>query len=172
MNALLSRLLGLALAAVVVLPVAASAADITVSGAWIRATPGGAKVAGGFLEIANAGAAADRLTGGTIDAAGRVEVHEMTMDGDVMRMRELADGLEIPAGGAVSLRPGSFHLMLMDLARPLKEGETVTGTLRFEKAGELPVTFMVEAIGAKGPKGGMGHGEHGGMQHHGDAPAN
>jgi len=133
-----------------------AAGDLTLVRPWTRATPGAARVGGGYLTIRNRGAAPDRLIGGTFEAAGRVEIHEMAVVDGVMRMRTLARGLEIPAGGTVELRPGGYHVMFLDLARPLRQGERLTGTLVFERAGSVPVTFTVEAIGAT-PQGQGGH---------------
>lgn len=126
---------------------------------WSRATPGGAKVAGGFMKITNTGTAPDRLIGGSFDASGIVEIHEMKMDGGVMKMRALEKGLEIKPGQAVELKPGGYHVMFIDLKRPLKEGESVKGDLVFEKAGRVPVEYTIENRGAK--SGGDGHGSHG-----------
>lgn len=122
--------------------------DITVEAPWTRATPAGAKVAGGYLRVTNNGAAADRLVGGTTDIAGRVEVHEMAMNNGVMQMRPLNAGLEIKAGQAIELKPGGLHVMFLDLKRQLKQNETVKATLKFEKAGTVEVTFKVGAVGA------------------------
>ena len=124
------------------------AGDLTLSNAFTRATLPGAKVAGGYLTIANSSKDADRLIGGTSPAAARVEVHEMKMDGNVMQMRQLKDGLEIPAEGSAELSPGGLHLMLIDIAKPLKEGEMVPVTLEFAKAGKVDVQFMVGAANA------------------------
>ncbi|MEW6124641.1 MAG: DUF1775 domain-containing protein [Pseudomonadota bacterium] len=141
----------------------AQVGNLVVTAPWSRATPGGAKVAGGYLTVTNSGTTPDRLTGGTFAAAGRVEIHEMAMKDGVMTMRPLADGLEIPPGGSVTFAPGGYHLMFMDLKQPLKEGETVKGTLTFQKAGTADVTFDVRSIGAgaasSAPAGG-GHGDH------------
>jgi uncharacterized protein YcnI len=126
------------------------AGPLTVEAPWSRATPGGAKVAGGYLRIANTGDAPDRLVGGTAAVAQKFEIHEMTMQGDVMRMRALDNGLEIKPGQTVELKPGGLHLMFLDLQRPLKEGETVKGTLVFEKAGTVEVEYAVRALGARG----------------------
>jgi copper(I)-binding protein len=115
---------------------------------WARATPPGAKVAGGYLTIQNTGDEADTLVSATAEIAGRVEVHEMAVVDGVMKMRHLENGLEIPAGGSVELKPGSYHIMLMDLAQPLVEGETFDGTLTFEKAGTVDVTYEIGAIGS------------------------
>lgn len=125
------------------------AGDLTLSGAFTRATLPGAKIGGGYLTIANASKEADRLIGGSSTVAARVEVHEMKMDGNVMQMRQLKDGLEIPAGGAVELSPGGLHLMLMNLTQPLKEGDMVPVTLEFAKAGKIEVQFMVGAANAE-----------------------
>lgn len=121
--------------------------DITVASPWTRATPGGAKVAGGYLTISNKGAATDKLVGATTDISGRVEVHEMAMKGGVMQMRPLDAGLEVKAGQTVELKPGGYHVMFLDLKRQLKEGETVKATLQFEKAGKVDVIFTVGSVG-------------------------
>jgi copper(I)-binding protein len=138
---------------------------------WSRATPAGAKVAAGYLTIVNHGSAADVLTGVSTDIAGQADVHEMSMANGVMSMRPVTGGLPIPAGGQVTLKPGAFHLMFQDLKRPLKEGDRFTGTLMFQKAGPMPVTFDVGAIAAMGPSkaeppamGGMDH-DHMKMDH-------
>ncbi|AWV06521.1 copper chaperone PCu(A)C [Marilutibacter maris] len=133
--------------------------------AWMRAMPPGAKVAGGFLTLRNGGADADRLLSIHSPAAERVEVHEMrTVDG-MMRMRHLEEGLEVPAGGEIRLAPGGYHLMFMQPARPFAEGDTVPATLVFEHAGEVEVEFRVLALGASGPAGQAGDGDHHGGHH-------
>jgi periplasmic copper chaperone A len=114
---------------------------------WSRATPRGAAVAGGYLKITNTGTTPDRLTGGTTEAAKRFEIHETSMAGGVMRMRELKDGLEIPPGATIELKPGSYHVMMTDLSKPLTKGERVKASLTFEKAGKVEIEFAVEAIG-------------------------
>lgn len=123
------------------------AGSLTITAPWTRATPRGARVAGGYLKIANTGSAPDRLIGGTATFAGRIEVHEMSMSDGIMRMRPLTAGLEIRPGASVELAPGGYHLMLMDLKQQLREGETVAATLRFEKAGAVEVTFRVGGVG-------------------------
>ena len=125
--------------------------DLFVEAPWSRATPPGARVAAGFLKITNNGSETDRLIGGSFDLAKKLEVHEMTMSDNVMRMRQLAKGLEIKPGESVELRPSSYHLMFFDLARPLKAEEVVKGTLRFERAGTVPVEFVVAPLGAQAP---------------------
>jgi uncharacterized protein YcnI/copper(I)-binding protein len=121
--------------------------DLVIATPWTRATPGGAKVAGGYLTITNKGSASDTFVGGTSDIAGRIEIHEMAMEGGVMKMRPLNAGLEIKPGQTVELKPGGFHMMFLDLKRQLKQGETVKASLKFEKAGTADVTFNVGAVG-------------------------
>ena len=142
--------------------------SIAISKPWIRATPAGAKVGGGYLKIENTGKEADRLIGGSASVAGKLEVHEMTTENNVMKMRELPKGLEIKPGQTVELKPGSYHIMMMDLKEPLKEGATVKGTLQFEKAGKVDIEYKVEGMGARQSTSGQsgdGHGAHGGMKH-------
>lgn len=129
----------------------ATPTGLTLSPAWSRATPPGAKVAGGFFTVENKGAADDRLIGGTAEVSAVFEVHEMTMDGGVMKMRALDKGLQLPKGGKVELKPGSYHVMFIDLKRPLKEGESFKGELQFEKAGKVPVEFKVMPVGTRDP---------------------
>lgn len=130
------------------------AGDLTIVGPWARATPKGAEVGAGYLEIRNAGATPDALTGGSADFA-KVEIHEMSMQGGVMTMRELKDGLAIPAHGAVKLAPSGYHLMFTGLKGQLVEGRSVKVTLTFAKAGSVAVEFPIEGIGAAAPADGM-----------------
>lgn len=130
------------------------AGDLVISQAWSRATPGGAKIAGGYLTIENKGTAPDRLVGGSGDIAGKVEVHEMAMNNGVMTMRPLDKGLTIEPGKTVKLAPGGYHLMIMDLNAPLKQGDKVPLTLEFEKAGKVKVSLDVQGVGAQAPAGG------------------
>lgn len=125
--------------------------DLVLDHAWARATPGGAKVGGGYLTIENKGATPDKLIGGSSPAAAMVEVHEMSMNNGVMTMRAMKGGLSIPPGQSVTLAPGGYHIMLMELKAPLKKGDKVPVTLKFEKAGEVNVTFAIEGIGAMAP---------------------
>jgi hypothetical protein len=129
------------------------AGDLVITQAWCRATPGGAKTGGGYLTVENKGTAPDRLIGGSSDVAGKVEVHEMAMDKGVMKMRPLDNGLTIEPGKSVTLAPGGYHLMLMNLKSPLKQGDKLPVTLEFEKAGKVQVSFDVLGIGAQGPAG-------------------
>jgi periplasmic copper chaperone A len=124
---------------------------LTLEQPWSRATPGGAKVGGGYVSIANTGATPDRLIGGSFPLASKVELHEMRLDGDVMRMKPVEGGLEIKPGATVELKPGGLHLMFMDLKEPLKEGQTVKGTLVFEKAGSVEVEYAVRGMGGGAP---------------------
>jgi periplasmic copper chaperone A len=101
------------------------------------------EVAGAFMTIKNTAAEADYLLGATCDAADMTQVHETVMDGDVMKMNEV-ESLEIPAGQMVELKHGSYHIMLMGLKRDLADGQTLTITLKFEKAGDVPVTMTVK----------------------------
>src|SRR6202000_487211 len=90
--------------------------------------------------------------------AGKIEVHEMKMDNGVMKMRPVEGGLEIDPGKTVKLAPGGYHLMMMDLKNPLKQGDKVPLMLQFEKAGKVAVTLDVEGVGAQGPAGGSSGG--------------
>lgn len=134
------------------------AGDLVISQAWSRATPSGAKVAGGYLTIENKGSAPDRLVGGSGDIAGKLEVHEMATENGVMKMRPLDKGLVIEPGKTVKLAPGGYHLMLFDLKNPLKQGDKVPVTLEFEKAGKVTLSLDVQAVGAQAPSG--DHGGH------------
>ena len=135
------RFLSSSLLALALMTGAQAADSLAFSNAWVRATPPNAKVAGGFVDIRNAGKSADRLISASSDAAGRVEIHEMKMAGEVMQMRHLSEGLVISAGQSVQLKPGSYHLMLMAPKKPIAEGQKVTITLVFEKAGKRAVEF-------------------------------
>jgi periplasmic copper chaperone A len=121
---------------------------------WTRATPGGAKVGGGYVTITNSGTTPDRLIGGTLPQAGRFEVHEMKVEGGTAHMREVKGGLEIGPGQKVELKPGGYHIMFMDLRAPFKQGETLKGQLRFEKAGTIDVEYKVQGLGGGTPKHG------------------
>lgn len=130
--------------------------DLTLTGSFAFATLPNSPVAGGFLTITNAGDTDDRLLSAASNVSDRTEVHEMKMDGDVMRMRELADGLPIPAGETVTLEPGGYHVMFMKLEEPLVAGDVVSVTLTFESAGEVTLDFPV--VDRPGRRGGMTHG--------------
>ena len=141
------------------------AGDLQITSMWTRATPGSAKVAGGYFTVTNTGAASDRLVSATSPASGKVEVHEMSMANGVMTMRPLEAGLVVEAGKSVTLAPGGFHMMLTDLKEPLKEGGLLPITLQFEKAGKVEVTLHIRGVGAQGPGGAEKAGEEKGHDH-------
>jgi hypothetical protein len=120
--------------------------SIKIDHPWARATAAGQTAGGGYARFDNAGAA-DRLISATSAAAERVELHEMKMDGDVMRMRQL-DGIDLPAGKSVELKPGGYHIMFIGLKKPLAEGSKFPLKLKFEKAGEVTVDVKVESATA------------------------
>ena len=132
-------------------PHAQSKGDLEIEKPWARATAPGAAVGGGYLVIRNKGAAGDRLVGVSSPVSARVEIHEMAMEKDTMRMREVK-GVDVPAKKSVEFKPGGYHLMMIDLKAPLKQGDKVPVTLRFEKAGELKAEFVVEDLAS-----GIGH---------------
>ena len=138
------------------------AGSLEIKHPWSRATPKGAAVAGGYMKIVNTGTTPDRLIGGSSAAAPKFEIHEMSMEGGVAKMRMLPKGLEIKPGQTVELKPGGYHLMFVGITAPFEQGKKVKGTLRFEKAGTVEVEYAVEAVGGT-PKG---HGApSGGMEH-------
>ena len=123
-------------------------AQIQIENPWAHATPPAARVAGGYLVIRNTGPGADRLIGASSSASERVEMHSMSMEGGVMKMRELKN-VPLPVGGTLELRPGETHLMFVNLNRPFKAGEAVLVTLRFERAGERKVELHVRPLTAR-----------------------
>jgi len=139
----------LALAAAPALAQEIKAGDLTIEKPWARATPKGADVGAAYLEIRNAGGEADKLTGGSADFA-NVEIHQMTMQGNVMKMAEVKGGLTIPAHGVAKLAPNGYHIMLTGLKHPLVKGETAKVTLTFERAGAVAVDFPIMGVGASG----------------------
>jgi copper(I)-binding protein len=147
----------LALAALVaILALPAFALDyklgaIEIGQPWTRATPPTAESGGGYLVLKNTGTTPDRLIAVKSPAADRVEIHEMKMDGNIMRMREVEKGIEIPPGATVELKPGGFHVMFMGLKAPFAKEAKVPLTLVFEKAGSIDVDLMVQAMGAQAP---------------------
>jgi periplasmic copper chaperone A len=146
----------LAVAAIHLAAVAAQAADydvgsIHITQPWARATPKGASSGAGYLTVTNNGTAPDRLNCAGSDAAAQCQIHTMTMENGVMKMRPVEGGLEIKAGETVTLRPGSDHMMFMDLKHPFEAGSAVGATLQFDKAGTIKVELPVVAIGAAAP---------------------
>jgi copper(I)-binding protein len=146
---------------VAALPAFADDAKIAIEDPYARATPAGAQTGAVYMTIDNKTSTPDRLAGAASDVAAQVQVHEMSMDNGVMKMRELTDGLAVPAGGSVTLKPGSYHVMLIGLKKPLAAGDSFPLTLKFEKAGNISVTVPVKAMsstqGGMGNMGGMGN---------------
>jgi periplasmic copper chaperone A len=151
-----------------------AAGSLEISQVWTREAPPASKVAGGFMTITNTGREPDTLLGGSLVGAGKLEVHDMTIVGGIMKMRELKPGLVIKPGESVVLKPGSYHLMFLDLAASPKAGQPIKGPLVFEKAGKVEIEYKVEPFGTRVPgdggqqlpkagsqkKGGSGHGHH------------
>ena len=136
------------------LPVAALAHEyqlksLSIDHPYTRATPPGARSGGAFFVISNASSTPDKLISVTSPAAGSTEIHQMAMDGGVMKMRAVS-ALEVPPGGKLELKPGGYHVMLLDLKQPLKVGDTVPLTLTFQNAGSIAITVDVEAMGSMG----------------------
>ena len=130
------------------------AGSLDISGPYSRATPKGASIAAGYVTIKNTGTTVDRLIGGSSDAAAKFEVHEMSMDNGIMKMRPIKGGLEIKPGETVELKPQGLHIMFVGLKKPLKQGDHLKVTLQFEKAGRVNVSFDVQGVGAQAPGGG------------------
>ncbi len=138
-------------------PAAVEVGSLRIAQAWTRATPGGARVAGGYLTVTNTGSTPDRLVGGAAAFAERVEIHEMATQNGVMTMRPIAGGLAIAPGQTVELKPGGLHVMFMGLNRPLAEGQTVKVTLEFETAGKVEIDLAVGGLGARSAPAGEHH---------------
>jgi copper(I)-binding protein len=136
--------------------------SLKLTAAWARATPKGATVGGGYFTITNTGNAADRLVGGTSDVSNRFEIHEMSMEKGVMKMREMTSGIEIKPWQTDSFEPSGYHIMFVGLKQPLKEGDHIKATLQFAKAGHASIDFVVESMGARS-SGSQGDGKP--MQH-------
>jgi copper(I)-binding protein len=127
------------------LPLAASAADIAVKSPWVRASLIQSEVTAGYLEITNSGKTDDALVAASSPVAGRVEIHTMKMDGGIMQMRKL-EKLDVPAGKTVALAPGGDHLMFFELKQTLKKGESVPVTLTFKKSGEQKISAVIKSM--------------------------
>ncbi len=145
------------LAIVASLLIASAAAAQTgpeIKDAWARATPGKAENGAAYLTIVSP--VADRVTAVSTPVAQKAELHTMSMEGGVMKMRPLA-GIDLPPGQPTTLKPGGMHIMLFGLVRPLQAGQSFPLTLSFEKAGAREVTVAIGKAGAMGPRGqGMG----------------
>jgi periplasmic copper chaperone A len=137
----------------------ALAADLTVSGAFLRASPKVANAGAGFLTISNSGKTDDKLIGASADVSKTVELHTHIKDGEIMRMRQV-QSIAVPAGGAAQLKPGGDHVMFIDLKGPLMEGDKVPVTLVFEKAGKIDVVMPVLGVGAMAAPAAMDHMQH------------
>jgi copper(I)-binding protein len=120
---------------------------VSISDAYTRATVTGQKVAGGFLKIQNKGNTPDQLISASSPSAGDVQIHEMAMEGNVMKMRQVKD-ITVPANGSVELKPGGYHLMFLDLKGPFVAGETIPVKLKFAKSGDVEVRLPVNPPGA------------------------
>jgi periplasmic copper chaperone A len=142
---------------------------LTIGHPWARASAGPVHNGAAYLTVQNTGAA-DSLIAVSGDVAERVELHVNQMEGDVMKMRRV-DAVEVPAGGMAALEPSGYHIMLIGLAQPLKEGERFPLTLTFRVAGEVTVEVKVEAVGSMGPAG-AGTMDHGTMDHGTMPPSN
>jgi copper(I)-binding protein len=142
----------------------ATIGSLKISAPWARATPKGASVGGGYLKITNTGTAPDRFIGGATDVAGRFEVHEMKMEGSVMKMRPVAGGIEIKPGQTVEFNPSGHHVMFVGLKKQLMKGDHFKATLVFAKAGKIDVDFSVASIGAQTGDGAHAMPGMGGMQ--------
>jgi len=123
--------------------------SLKISTPWVRATPGGAAIGGGYMTITNNGGSSDRLVGGSSDVSTRFEIHQMSMDNGVMKMRPVANGIEIKPGQTVEFSPGGYHVMFAGLKKPVEQGQHIPARLQFEKAGNVTVNFTVEPIGTQ-----------------------
>jgi len=172
MNAMFRNSCGLAaiLAAAAVVPAHAADYDVGslhISQPWARATPKGAASGAGYMTVTNKGTAPDRLNCVSDDASKECQIHSMVMEGGVMKMRPVAGGLEIKPGETVTLHPGGYHVMFVDLTHPLVQGQSVKATLKFDHAGTVDVEYPIAAIGAPAPGAAAGGGtmmmqDHGG----------
>lgn len=140
----------------------AQTGQVKVENAWARATPAGAATAAIYLTLE--APAADKLVSVATPAAREADLHTMSMDNGIMKMRALPGGIDLPAGQKVTLKPGGMHIMLSALTGPLKEGENVPLTLTFAKSGPQQISVPVEKVGAMGPAGAGNGGGMGGMK--------
>jgi copper(I)-binding protein len=125
--------------------------SIHIAQPWARATPKGATSGAAYMTITNKGPASDRVNCVSSDASGQCQIHSMTTEGGVMKMRAAEGGLEIKPGETVTLQPSGFHVMLVALKHPLEQGQTVKATLKFDHAGTVDVEYPIAAIGAPAP---------------------
>lgn len=137
---------------------------ISVANVWSRATSPSMRMGVVYLELDNHGAEPDELISAISDASERAELHAYLMDGDVMRMRPVT-AIEVAPGTPTVLQPGSHHIMLVNLRRPLKKGDSFPVTLRFKHAGEVRVDVTVQSAGARSPNHRNQEKDKGGHQH-------
>ena len=137
---------------------AVAVGSIHISQAWARATPKGAAAGAAYMTVTNKGAASDRVSCVSDDASAQCQIHSMTMDNGVMQMRPVEGGLEIKPGETMTLKPGGFHIMLLDLKHPLEPGQSLKATLKFDHAGSVDVDYPIAAIGAPMPGAAAGGG--------------
>jgi copper(I)-binding protein len=130
--------------------------SIQISQPWARATPKGASSGAAYMTVTNSGTAAQHLNCVSSDAATECQIHEMTMNGGVMKMRPLQGGLEVKPGETVMLKPGGFHVMLVGLKGPLQAGKSLHATFKVEGGDTVQVAFPIAAIGAPAPGAAQG----------------
>ena len=135
------------------------AGSVEISSPWSRATPNGAQTAVGYMTIKNNGTTSDRLIGGSVDVADRFQLHSMAMESGIAKMREL-NSIEIKPGQTIEFKPGSSHVMFVNLKHPLSKGEHVVGILVFERAGKVRIEYSVEGIGSRQGPQDMEHMQH------------
>jgi len=135
------------------------AGSVEISSPWSRATPNGAQTAVGYMTIKNNGTTSDRLIGGSVDVADRFQLHSMAMESGIAKMRELSS-IEIKPGQTIEFKPGSSHVMFVNLKHPLSKGEHVVGILVFERAGKVRIEYSVEGIGSRQGPQDMEHMQH------------
>lgn len=141
-----AALIALSLPAAAVLAHGFKIGALSIAHPWSRQTAPGQTVGGGFLVVTNAGDKEDRLVSASSPAAAEVQLHTMSMEGGVMRMRQVTDGLPVPAHGKLELKPGGFHIMFIGLKAPFQLGAKIPATLTFKRAGKVKVAFAVEAV--------------------------
>jgi periplasmic copper chaperone A len=125
--------------------------SLQISQPWARATPKGADSGAAYMTVMNTGAKPERLSCVSSDAADKCQIHQMSMDNGIMKMREIEGGVEIKPGETVTFAPGGYHVMLVGLKAPLVQGKIVAATLKIDSGATAQVEFPVAAIGAPAP---------------------
>jgi periplasmic copper chaperone A len=125
---------------------AAAPAPLRIEAPWARETAEGQRDGGGFMTIVNDGKTADQLVSASSPVSAEVQIHTVQMEDGMMRMRELPDGIPVPAQSRVELKPRSLHIMFIKLLRPLRAGERVPVTLKFRAGGELKIMMEVRTV--------------------------